>query len=52
MWNDIVVELKNAPRDIQTVPLYGIGKWFYAYSDGKLVYVTNSKSYAPSCRIF
>lgn len=51
MWNDIVMALKNTPRDIQTVPLRGLGKWFYVYSDGKSVYIENSKSHVPSCQI-
>ena len=51
MWNNIITELQNTPRDIQTVPLHGVGKWFYAYSDGKSVYIANSKSHTPSCKI-
>lgn len=31
--------------------LRGNGKWFYAYLDGKSVYVTSSNYHMPSCRI-
>ena len=51
MWNFIVSELQNHPQDIQTVPLHGQGKWFYAYSDGNDIWVTNSKTHIPSCKI-
>ena len=51
VWNEIVRELSKTPRDIQTVPLRGKGKWFRAYSDGANVFVMCSKEHSPSCKI-
>ena len=51
MWQTIVNALYANPRDVKTIPLNRSGKWFYAYSDGISVYITNSKSKKPSCSI-
>lgn len=51
MWNKILQDLKDNPRDIQTAPLRGSGIWFYAESDGKKVIISKSKSHTPSVNI-
>lgn len=48
---NIVLNLKNNPRDLKTVPLKGEGKWFYAYEDKGDIYVDSAIEHNPSCSI-
>ena len=51
-WQNIINDLKNNPRDLHTVPKTNKKHlWFYAYTDGKKIYVTNAKENTPSSKI-
>lgn len=51
MWEKMLQDLKNNPRDIQTVPLNRSGIWFYAESDGNKIIISKSKSHTPSIQV-
>lgn len=42
IWQSIITDLNNNPRDLQTIPLRGTGKWFYAFANGETVFVENA----------
>lgn len=51
-WQIIINDLKNNPRDLHSVPKTSAKlKWFYAYTDGDKIYVTNAKEHTPSLTI-
>ncbi len=52
MWNDIIKEFINYPRDLHTVPMTNREpKWFYVYvEDGKL-YVESARNNMPKSNI-
>lgn len=51
-WQKIINDLKNNPRDLHTVPKTNKKHlWFYAYTDGEKIYVTNAKENTPSSKI-
>lgn len=51
-WQTIISDLKNNPRDLHTVPKSNAKpRWFYAYTDGDKIYVTNAKEHTPSSKI-
>lgn len=37
LWQQIVTDLTNNPRDLQTIPLRGTGRWFHASVDGSKI---------------
>lgn len=51
-WHIIINDLKNNPRDLHTVPKTNVKpKWFYTYTDGDKIHVTNAKEHTPSSTI-
>lgn len=51
-WLKIINNLKNNPRDLHTVPKTKKQPlWFYAYTNGEKIYVTNAKENTPSSKI-
>lgn len=51
-WQMIINDLKINPRDLHTVPKTNVEpRWFYAYTDGDNIYVTNAKEHKPSSKI-
>lgn len=51
MWDKIFLEFQKHPRDLCTVPTRGQGVWFYVWTEGRDLYVANSKSHTPSSKI-
>ena len=51
MWDQIFLEFQRNPRDICTNPIRGNGVWFYVWTEGYNLFVSNSKSHAPSSKI-
>lgn len=51
MWSEIVTSFQSNPRDVKTCPLHREGRWFYVYVQCGNIFVQNSKSHFPSCRI-
>lgn len=51
-WLWIINDLRSNPRDLHTIPRSNKQPlWFYAYSDGTYIYVSNAKDHSPSSRI-
>ncbi len=51
LWQQIVTDLTNNPRDLQTIPLRGTGRWFHVSVDGSKILVENAESHTPSSNL-
>ena len=51
-WLGIISDLKSNPRDLHTTPKSNKKPLqFYAYTDGKYIYIDNAKGNTPSSKI-
>jgi hypothetical protein len=51
IWEKIINDLKNNPRDLQTIPINNrIGKWFYAEIKGEVITLKKSQNKKPSSK--
>lgn len=51
-WKYIISDIVSNPRDISTIPNdSSTPVWFYAYSDGKNVYIEQAKNNTPSSEL-
>lgn len=52
IWDKIISEVKEQPRDFHTVPKTNKNPlWFHATSDGTYIYITDAKNHDNSSRI-
>lgn len=51
MWNKIISEFQENPRDVRTCPTRGQGVWFFVWVEGKNLYVSRSRAHTPSSSI-
>ena len=51
LWRAIIDSYTSSPRDVQTVPLKGIGIWFYVFTKNGEVYVSNARHHTDSSKI-
>ena len=49
LWNKIIFNIKNSPREIQTIPILKnkIGVWFYVYSQNDEIYISGATKNFP-----
>jgi hypothetical protein len=51
LWNIIIKNITNNPRDIKTIPLNGGGIWFNVSTNGTTIFVNNAKTEKPSSKL-
>lgn len=51
MWDEIFASFRQNTRDVCTCPTRGSGVWFYVWTEGRNLYVANSKEHIPSSTI-
>lgn len=53
LWKKLLANIKASPRDFHTHPKRSSKEplWFYAETDGNVIYITNAKNHSPSCSI-
>lgn len=51
MWDELLASFRQNPRDVCTFPTRGSGVWFYVRTEGRNLYIANSKEHTPSSTI-
>jgi hypothetical protein len=53
LWETIIRNISNNPRDIRTIPLNGGGRWFHVSinRDGVTILIDNAKMEKPSSKL-